>query len=791
MSTEQAKALEMALAQVEKQYGKGAIMRMGEKTTMNIEAIPTGALSLDLALGVGGLPRGRVTEIFGPESSGKSTLAMHVVAEAQRNGGVCAYIDAEHAMDPIYAKAIGVDIDQLLISQPDTGEQALEIADMLVRSGALDVVVIDSVAALTPRAEIEGEMGDTHVGLQARLMSQALRKLTANLNRTKTIMIFINQLREKIGVMFGSPETTPGGRALKFYSSIRLDIRRIESLKDGAEVVGNRTRVKVVKNKCVAAGTMVFDPSSGITHHIEDIVGGAADSVAAADKAGVLHQRPIVQRFDQGEAEVITLGLRDGTALRVTPDHRIMTDHGWKEAGKLSIGDRVARPRQFGSFGDRQPYTPHEARLLGYLIGDGYVGGKTPIAFINTSEALRNDVVDIVGRMGCDTRLRGIELSISHRPGERNGVLDLARRAGIWGHLAPEKQIGPEFFAPDVSADVAANLIFGLFESDGHVSFEQAGALRVGYTTTSEQLAQQFHWLLLRWGIGSSVRRYDPSTKRPSVVNDHKVLGKLPGWEVRISGIDNVRRFAEAIPMWGPRGTALAVALSGPNLRTHRGSQRNYLPHAQIEPVIAYLNGRGLTAAHVAAMVGDGSGDPQGGIRQVLGHSRLRRDRVQRLADALDSPFLREVLAEDVWYDKVASISEPKWADVYDIEVDEHHTFVANDVVVANCSPPFRQAEFDIMYGKGISREGALLDMAVDMNIIKKSGAWFTYEGEQLGQGRENAKAFLTGNPEIMVDISDKVLTMAGLRPDSTEEDDAAATPAAFTPADDAPIELD
>jgi recombination protein RecA len=248
-SSERAKALDMALAQIDKQYGKGAIMRMGERPSMAIEAVPTGALSLDLALGIGGLPRGRVTEIFGPESSGKSTLAMHVVAEAQRNGGVCAYIDAEHAMDPIYAKAIGVDIDQLLISQPDTGEQALEISDMLVRSGAIDVVVIDSVAALTPKAEIEGEMGDSHVGLQARLMSQALRKLTGNLNKTKTIMIFINQLREKIGVMFGSPETTPGGRALKFYSSVRLDIRRIESLKDGAEVVGNRTRVKVVKNK--------------------------------------------------------------------------------------------------------------------------------------------------------------------------------------------------------------------------------------------------------------------------------------------------------------------------------------------------------------------------------------------------------------------------------------------------------------------------------------------------------------------------------------------------------------
>jgi recombination protein RecA len=247
---ERDKALDMALGQIEKQFGKGSVMKMGEKASLGIESVPTGALALDLALGIGGLPRGRVTEIFGPESSGKTTLATHVVAEAQRNGGICAYIDAEHAMDPVYAKSIGVDIDELLISQPDTGEQALEIVDMLVRSGALDVIVIDSVAALTPRAEIEGDMGDTHVGLQARLMSQALRKLTANLSKSGTVCIFINQLREKIGVMFGSPETTPGGRALKFYSSCRLDIRRIESIKDGVEIVGNRTRVKVVKNKC-------------------------------------------------------------------------------------------------------------------------------------------------------------------------------------------------------------------------------------------------------------------------------------------------------------------------------------------------------------------------------------------------------------------------------------------------------------------------------------------------------------------------------------------------------------
>jgi recombination protein RecA len=246
---ERDKALDMAVSQIERQFGKGAIMKMGEAAQRRVDIIPTGALSLDLALGIGGVPRGRVIEIYGPESSGKTTLALHIVAEAQRNGGIAAFIDAEHALDPIYAKAIGVDVDELLISQPDTGEQALEIADMLIRSGALDVVVIDSVAALVPRAEIEGEMGDSHMGLQARLMSQALRKLAGTLSKSKTTAIFINQLREKIGVMFGSPEVTPGGRALKFYSSMRLDIRRIEAIKDGTDNVGNRVRVKVAKNK--------------------------------------------------------------------------------------------------------------------------------------------------------------------------------------------------------------------------------------------------------------------------------------------------------------------------------------------------------------------------------------------------------------------------------------------------------------------------------------------------------------------------------------------------------------
>ncbi|WP_405094945.1 recombinase RecA [Micromonospora sp. NBC_01412] len=246
------KALDLALAQIDKQFGKGSVMRLGDRPVVQTSVIPTGSIALDVALGVGGLPRGRVVEIYGPESSGKTTVALHAVANAQRLGGIAAFIDAEHALDPDYAKALGVDTDAMLVSQPDTGEQALEIADMLIRSGAIDVIVIDSVAALVPRAEIEGEMGDSHVGLQARLMSQALRKITGVLSNTGTTAIFINQLREKIGVMFGSPETTTGGRALKFYASVRLDVRRIESLKDGTDVVGNRTRVKVVKNKVAA-----------------------------------------------------------------------------------------------------------------------------------------------------------------------------------------------------------------------------------------------------------------------------------------------------------------------------------------------------------------------------------------------------------------------------------------------------------------------------------------------------------------------------------------------------------
>lgn len=342
MNNDKIKALEMALSQIEKQFGKGSVMRLGESNAkLNVEAVPTGSLGLDIALGIGGLPRGRIVEIYGPESSGKTTVALHAVAEAQKLGGSAAFIDAEHALDPVYAKNLGVDIDNLIVSQPDTGEQALEIAEALVRSGAIDVIVVDSVAALVPRAEIEGEMGDAHVGLQARLMSQALRKLAGAISKSKCVAIFINQLREKVGVMFGNPETTPGGRALKFYASVRLDVRRIDSIKQGEDVLGNRTRVKVVKNKVAPPFKQAeFDIMYGTGISIEGNILDVAVSNEIIQKSGAWFSYGD-QRLGQGRENAKQF-LRENTEICLEIERKIRDKYNLKVNGVPEKTEEVA-----------------------------------------------------------------------------------------------------------------------------------------------------------------------------------------------------------------------------------------------------------------------------------------------------------------------------------------------------------------------------------------------------------------------------------------------------------------
>ena len=375
-------ALDVALGQIERQFGKGSVMKMNDRAAVSVGAVSTGSLALDLALGIGGLPRGRIVEIFGPESSGKTTLVYHVIAEAQRRGGICAFIDAEHAMDPAYAKRIGVDIDNLLVSQPDTGEQALEITELLIRSGALDVVAIDSVAALTPKAEIEGEMGDSHVGLQARLMSQALRKLAGTLNRTDTICLFTNQLREKIGVMFGNPETTPGGRALKFYSSVRLDIRRIETLKDGVEAFGNRVRVKVVKNKVAPPFKQAeFDIIYGAGISWEGTVLDSGLERKVVDEVGLVLQ-PRRRAARPGPRQNATAFLRE---------HPDVTQQ-ILQAIQVELGpDQIASARLLPVAAEESAAANGKAEMAAEVLGGGRSRGVTPIV-TGLRERKRNQV---------------------------------------------------------------------------------------------------------------------------------------------------------------------------------------------------------------------------------------------------------------------------------------------------------------------------------------------------------------------------------------------------------------
>lgn len=340
MNNDKQKALEQALGQIEKQFGKGSIMKLGADSKLNIEAISTGSLDLDIALGIGGVPRGRIVEVFGPESSGKTTVALHIAGEAQKNGGVAAFVDAEHALDPVYAKNLGVDIENLIVSQPDTGEQALEITEALVRSGAVDVVVVDSVAALVPKAEIEGEMGDSHVGLQARLMSQALRKLAGAINNAKCVVIFINQLREKVGIMFGNPETTPGGRALKFYASVRLDVRKIDTIKQGDAILGNRTKVKVVKNKVAPPFKQAeFDIMYGLGISKEGNILDVAVNNEIVQKSGAWFAYND-QKLGQGRENAKSF-FKENKNIALEIENKIREKHGLPLAQVITEADKV------------------------------------------------------------------------------------------------------------------------------------------------------------------------------------------------------------------------------------------------------------------------------------------------------------------------------------------------------------------------------------------------------------------------------------------------------------------
>jgi recombination protein RecA len=691
------KALDMALGQIEKQFGKGSIMKLGERGHVGIEAIPTGALSLDLALGIGGLPRGRVVEIFGPESSGKSTLAMHVVAEAQRNGGVCAYIDAEHAMDPVYAAAIGVNVDELLISQPDTGEQALEIADMLIRSGALDVLVIDSVAALVPRAEIEGEMGDSHVGLQARLMSQALRKLTGNLNRSRTICVFINQLREKIGVMFG---------CMSYGTRVTL-------------ADGSQEKIGKIVNQRMPVEVLSYDPETN------QVV-----------------PRKVVNWFDNGVADMFlqfTVAKPGGNGkaqFAATPNHLVRTPGGWREAGELIEGDRLleALPHHLSDF--------QWEVLCGGLMGDGALSPT------RSGHGARY-------RFGHGTK----QVDYADWKASLFGNLSVSRSTNAKGAVFYDVQPLPELAPLREAVYVDGKKVFGYdylkqltplslavwYMDDGSFSIRAKGlqertregsgrseiCVEAMEVTTRTRLAE---WLADTWDIRPSLRERggkaylvfakDETAKLHALIApfvhpsmDYKLLAKYRGRFAVEPVFEPMRYELVALPI-------TKIAVKPPSRSMHRFD-------IEVEGNHNYF---------VDGVMVHNSPETTPGGRALKFYSSVRLD-IRRIESIKDGA-----------------------------EVTGNRTRVK--VVKNKTAPPFKQAEFDIMYGKGISREGSLLDVGVDLGIVKKSGAWFTYEGEQLGQGRENVKNFLAENVDLMVEISEKIRAASGID-DVTDEPDA------------------
>jgi recombination protein RecA len=684
------KALELALAQIDKQFGKGSVMRLGDRTAVPTEVIPTGSIALDVALGIGGLPRGRIVEIYGPESSGKTTVALHAIANAQAAGGIAAFIDAEHALDPDYAKALGVNTDELLVSQPDTGEQALEIADMLVRSGSLDILVIDSVAALVPRAEIEGEMGDSHVGLQARLMSQALRKMTGVLNNSATTAIFINQLREKIGVMFGC-----------FHYSTRV------TLADGTQ-----EKIGKIVNQKLPVEVMSYDPET--------------DRVVP---------RKVVNWFSNGRAErflqftVARSGGNGRAQFAATPNHLIRTPGGWREAGELVPGDRVmlAEPERLG---DQQFQV-----VLGSLMGDGSLSA---------------------GRHGGSaTRLR------FGYAGKRPGYLDW--KVSLLGNIPCSRTTARKGDVADFVLPELSELREAVYLGGGakHLSWDYLKAL------TPLALAV--------WYMDHGSLVVSPEGIRQRSAVDHSrveisVAALSPGSRERL--VAYLRDTYELDVELMVRGTRQVPVLSFPAAATARFQQliAPYVHPSMNYKLLSHLHGRFSVEPQLV--------EPR--MRPVP--VEIRKIRVKPKTRSMNRFDIEVEGNHNYFVDGVMVHNSPETTtggralkfyssvrlDVRRIESLKDGTEVIGNrtrvkVVKNKVAAPFKQAEFDIMYGKGISREGSLIDVGVEQGIIRKSGAWYTYEGDQLGQGKENARQFLRDNPDVAAEIEKKIKEKLGV----------------------------
>jgi recombination protein RecA len=725
VGADRAKSLDAVMAQIEKAHGKGAVMRLGDEVRVPIDVIPTGSIALDVALGIGGLPRGRVVEIYGPESSGKTTVALHAVANAQKAGGIAAFIDAEHALDPDYAQKLGVDTDALLVSQPDTGEQALEIADMLIRSGAIDIIVIDSVAALVPRAEIEGEMGDSHVGLQARLMSQALRKLTGTISSTNTTMIFINQLREKIGIMFG----------------------------------------------CVTYNTQIT-LADGLTRKIGQLVDERAEvEVLSFDEAlGAVTAKRITNWFDNGPTQdFIELVVRTGvtgtghpgtSTLELTSNHLVRTPGGWREAGELKAGDRVMTPQQV-RLSDQQWQV-----ILGGLMGDG-----------SLSESAAKD--------GCSARFR-----MGHGA-EQVEYIDW--KVSLLGNIGQRRSVSPK---GSVHVDLTplaelSELRDVVYRGDGKKHL------------TDDYLKSLSPLALAIWFMddGSFTERSKGLQQRTAGGSGRVEFGVEAMSEAsRVRLADYLRDVHGVDARVWIRGAAQKAVLT----MTTAGSGRflelvaPYVHPSMDHKLLARFRGRfevhpeyveattALLPSRVISTRGVHHRKPVGRYDlEVFGSHNYFADGVM----VHNSP-------ETTTGGKALKFYASVRLDVRRIETLKDGTDPVGNrtrvkVVKNKVAPPFKQAEFDIIYGLGISREGGLIDMGVEHGFVRKAGAWYTYEGDQLGQGKENARSFLSDNPDLADELEKKIKEKLGIGPRVDQAADPVGdVPVKVMPIKDMPVDF-